>query len=147
MTCVGLLGLALGHGAVLPTGAARSAPNVDDPAIRKGLEALARSVGDPQQLRGVPEPSLYFLWSLERVAMLYRLPTIGGKDWYGWGARILVSQQGAGGAWFVNNYPGTDAPIDTAFALLFLHRSNLVQDLTERLQLHLAIFNPAGGEK
>lgn len=144
MTCVGLLGLALGHGAVLPAGAGKAAPNADDPAIRRGLEAVARSVGDPTQSRGVPEPSLYFLWSLERVAMLYQLPTIGGKDWYGWGARLLVQQQGQNGAWFANNYPGSDAPIDTAFALLFLHRSNLVQDLTERLQLHLAISDSTG---
>ena len=31
---------------------------------------------------------MYFLWSVERVAMLYDLKTIGGRDWYAWERRF-----------------------------------------------------------
>jgi len=43
--------------------------------------------------------NLYFLWSVERVAVLYDLKTIGGKDWYGWGAQILLANQRGAGNW------------------------------------------------
>jgi hypothetical protein len=143
MTCVGLLGLAVGHGALLGSATSSSAAaGVDDPAIRKGLEALARAVGSPTDPPDRGSLNLYFLWSLERVAMLYRLPTLGGKDWYGWGANILIKRQQPNGSWDGSIYPGHDAPLDTAFGLLFLRRSNLVQDLTDRLQLHMAIRDP-----
>jgi hypothetical protein len=143
MTCVGLLGLAVGHGSLLGSATSSSAAaGVDDPAIRKGLEALARSVGSPTDPPERAQLNLYFLWSLERVAMLYRLPTLGGKDWYGWGANILLKRQQPNGSWDGSVYPGHDAPLDTAFGLLFLRRSNLVQDLTDRLQLHMAIRDP-----
>jgi hypothetical protein len=145
MTCVGLLGLALGHGALLPEerDVNRPASRVGaDVAIKRGLEALGRSVGVPQKRENAPTPNLYFLWSVERVAMIYQLPTIGGKDWYGWGANDLIASQRQDGAWSGSEYHGSSPPLDTAFALLFLRRSNLVPDLTERLQLHMAISDP-----
>ena len=83
--------------------------------------------------------NLYFLWTVERVAMLYDLQTIGGKDWYGWGAQILVHHQAANGAWHNSHYPGANPPVNTCFALLFLRRSNLVQDLTNNLRLYSGI--------
>ena len=83
--------------------------------------------------------NLYFLWSVERVAMLYDLRTIGGKDWYGWGAQILVHNQQPNGAWPTAFYHGNNPPLNTCFALLFLKRSNLVQDLTNNLRLYTGI--------
>ena len=136
MTCVGLLGLATGHGAFM-TGAKMPERSVDDPAIRSGIECLARSVGDVE--RPGPLPDLYFLWSLERAAMLYRLSSLDGKDWYGWGARMLVRDQRADGSWLGGQYPGTDPPIDTAFALLFLSRSNLAKDLTDHIRFRMPL--------
>ena len=88
---------------------------------------------------------LYFLWSVERVAMLYNLPTIGNKDWYSWGVSILLPNQKDNGAWRSTGYPGhghANNTIDTCFALLFLKRSNLVHDLTENLMLYMAISDP-----
>lgn len=143
MTCVGLLGLGLGHGAMLPIGREPNQPPATpavDPAIQRGLEALGRRIGTPQQAREDPEDiNLYYLWSVERVGMMYQLATIGGKDWYGWGATLLLGSQRPDGSWPGSDYPGSATAIDTAFALLFLNRSNLVHDLTERLQLHMAI--------
>lgn len=74
---------------------------------------------------------LYFLWSLERVAMVYDLKTINNKDWYSWGAEIIVANQKEDGSW-QERFPGVP---DTCFALLFLKRVNIVKDLTNKLRL------------
>ncbi len=73
---------------------------------------------------------LYFLWSVERVAVLYDLKTFGDLDWYAWGSEIVLDNQKADGGWR-ERIPGIP---DTCFALLFLARANLVKDLTDRLQ-------------
>jgi hypothetical protein len=153
MTNVGLLGLAMGHGASPEVvhfdpknpKAAIVKPALGDPAIQKGLTALSRYIGQPvtdPAKANFPMQNLYFLWSVERVAMLYDLKTIGGKDWYGWGAQILVHNQQAGGEWPSAHYHGTTPPLNTCFALLFLRRSNLVRDLTDNLRLNTGIVDP-----
>jgi hypothetical protein len=152
MTCVGLLGLAMGHGAapvvvVNPKNPKDITvkPALEDPRIQNGLQALARSIGQPSIDKTKTQfamENLYFLWSVERVAMLYDLKTIGGKDWYGWGAQILVHNQNAAGAWPSGQYHGSNPPLNTCFALLFLRRSNLVQDLTNNLRLQSGVRDP-----
>jgi len=82
---------------------------------------------------------LYYLWSLERVAVAYDLRTIGGKDWYTWGARLMLAHQQADGSWG-DLYPGVP---DTCFALLFLKRVNVARDLTANLQ-RLLLSREAG---
>ncbi len=72
---------------------------------------------------------LYFFWSIERVAVIYGLKTIEGKDWYGWGSEVIVANQKTDGSW-QEWYPGIP---DTCFALLFLKRANLARDLTTKL--------------
>ncbi|MSQ93629.1 MAG: hypothetical protein EXR98_03630 [Gemmataceae bacterium] len=153
MTNVGLLGHAMGHG-VAPDVVQFNPKNpkdvivkpaLEDPSIQKGLQALARYIGQPsldEKKTTFPMENLYFLWSVERVAMLYDLKTIGGKDWYGWGAQILVHNQNNGGEWPTSHYPGASPPLNTCFALLFLRRSNLVQDLTNNLRLDTGIRDP-----
>ncbi|MCI0376109.1 MAG: hypothetical protein L0215_00740, partial [Gemmataceae bacterium] len=172
MTCVGLLGLAMGHGAnaeALKLAAPKLPPKNQkkkvqtvpaqnqDQAITRGLQALGKHIGQPFPLSADPSPqknavrppmeNLYLLWSVERVAMLYDLKTIGGKDWYGWGATILVPNQNPEGSWRSARFAGSTPPIDTCFALLFLKRSNLVQDLTQELQLLMAITDPATSKR
>jgi len=154
MTCVGLLGLAMGHGAsedAMLAAAKKNNPGAavvskEDPAIQRGLRALGAHIGKPHPAGATPPmANLYFLWSVERVAMLYNLPTIGNKDWYGWGVSILLPNQKPNGSWHSVPYPGyqqANHTIDTCFALLFLKRSNLVQDLTENLMLYMAISDP-----
>jgi hypothetical protein len=150
MTGVGLLGLAMGHGAsekglqaVLDARKNQKAPprpSLDDKAIHKGLEAFGRFIRDPDP--NDPHPSmvnLYFLWTVERVAMLYGLKAIEGKNWYGWGASVLVPNQLPNGSWTKGGYHLSSPTIDTCFALLFLKRSNLVSDLTENLNFYLVI--------
>jgi hypothetical protein len=131
MTCVGLIGLAVGHGLGQPRPAGQP---VQDPRIINGLIALGNTIGQPtEQLGRLPMQNLYYLWSLERVAVLYSLPTIGNKDWYRWGAQILVRNQEIEGNWANGLYIGTSPPLDTCLALLFLKRANLVKDLTAKL--------------
>jgi hypothetical protein len=141
MTNVGLIGLAMGHGA-LPD-ALGKAP-LGDAAIHNGLHALGKYIGTPSLEPDAKPPmqNMYFLWSVERVAMLYDLKTIGGKDWYGWGAQTLLPNQSADGHWLGAGYPGTGPHTDTCFALLFLKRSNLVPDLTENIRLYMVIRDP-----
>jgi hypothetical protein len=150
MTCAGLLALAVAHGtaeSVLHTGrrpyrdpfanSAKSGTNFGkDFAVRAGLLYLTRYVGQPGfptagqrgMVAGGP-PDYYFFWSLERVAMIYGLKTIGKKDWYAWGSKILLDHQNANGSW-EGKYGGG---VDTCFALLFLQRANVARDLTAAL--------------
>jgi hypothetical protein len=139
MNCVGLLGLAVGHGlahdARAQDPAAEGARQLGkDPKVVNGFLALDRHVGQPTgQWRNLPMNNLYFLWSVERVGVLYNLPTIGRKEWYRWGAEILLANQRPQGNWEKGAYHGADATIDTCLALLFLKRANLARDLTDRL--------------
>lgn len=72
----------------------------------------------------------YFLWSLERVAVVYGLQTIGNRDWFAAGADYLLNRQSGDGAWSGN----LGATVDTSFALFFLRRANLARDLTVTLK-------------
>jgi hypothetical protein len=144
MTCAGLLGLAVAHGSAaevsLEKGKAAADPGKDR-AIKAGLALLGTAVGKPAGKRPFGAPpvempsaiggkSYYAFWSLERVAVALDLKTIGGKDWYAWGADVLLANQGQDGSW-QGEYA---AKVDTCFALLFLKRANLASDLTARLK-------------
>jgi hypothetical protein len=150
MTCVGLIGIALGKGTATEialrgsksAGGKGSTPKKlpMDAVIRDGLRFLAANL-EERKVESQVWPSglsLYFMWSVERVAVLYDLPRIEGKDWYHWGSTILLDTQRLNGFWDTHSYAGANATIDTCFALLFLKRVNLVQDLTD-LQLYMAV--------
>jgi hypothetical protein len=143
MTCAGLLGLAVGHG--LAEQDIKAVPAVEDPAVQKALKALSTAVGRPPHKHsrtGQIRYNLYLLWSVERVAVLYRLQKIGGKPWYPWGVDILLKHQDDDGSWFAHGYEGSDPTIDTCLALLFLKRVNLVRDLSSKLTLEDAKTEP-----
>jgi hypothetical protein len=137
MTCAGILGLTLAHGAAQQAGKApepEARLKLDatcDPILRAGLQRLAQSVGEPPSLKNTPMPKLerndiYYLWSLERIMVVLSLDRLAGKDWYRWGAQVLVANQESSGRWSAE-YGASGA--DTCFALLFLHRANLAKDL------------------
>jgi hypothetical protein len=119
-----------------------------EPHRAKAFEALTKHIGDPAgRFADLPQGNLYFLWALERVAMLYDLQTIGGKDWYRWGAEVLVANQKPDGQWEGSGYPGSSATIDTCFALLFLTQANLAEDLTDKLKMDVAARNQPAAVK
>ena len=74
---------------------------------------------------------LYFLWSMERVGVIYGVDKIGGFDWYDIGSTALVRSQGNDGTWSLGGY---SVDVNTAFAVLFLCRSNLARDLSGKVQ-------------
>jgi hypothetical protein len=144
MTAVGLLGLAVGHGMAAPGRGAGVRRQVKDPAIVNGFVALNRWIGQPTgRMEGHQQQNLYYLWSLERVAVLYNLDRIGDKDWYRWGAEILVANQAVDGHWENGQYHGSSTVLDTCLALLFLQRANLAKDLADKLPFNPADLNTA----
>jgi hypothetical protein len=84
---------------------------------------------------------LYFLWSVERVSVIYGLERFDGKDWYVWGKDVILKNQREDGSW-KERFPGVP---DTCFALLFLRRANIVKDLTDKLQRLSAALGIGGG--
>jgi hypothetical protein len=137
MTCAGLIGLAVGRGNVNNANLKKG-----DPAIEKGLRFVSQRLVAPRQGKLVGAASLgdlYYLWTLERAAVIFDLQTIGGRDWYAWAAPIIVAAQDSSGFWQERHGPIPD----TCFALLFLKRANVAHDLTVRLQ-DLAISKHIG---
>jgi hypothetical protein len=140
MTGAGLLGLAVGHGVSAGT------EKVKDPLVEKGFRALAVHIGKPfgadratrlmrrGKLRTLSPINMYLLWTIERVGVLYGVRTLDGKDWYRWGAELLLDCQKDDGSWEEGNYHGFSRTLDTCLALLFLKRANLATDLTRKLE-------------
>lgn len=155
MTCSGLLALATGRGIQIAALRSKlsgqgvgsgSGASTNDRQIMAALKYLENAIAKserPAQPKENPNSNsdtgklcgnLYFLWSLERVAMIYNLDRIGNLDWYKWGADHLIKTQKENGSWDQSGYEGANAEINSAFALLFLNRANLASDLTATLK-------------
>lgn len=143
-TCAGLIGL----GACRGIGIGIDDPKVkadSDPAMEQAVAFLAGRLKDLDRRGNRARPGgkfggstidadahgdLYFLWSLERVAVAYHLKAFGDREWYPWGAEILVEAQSENGSWN-DRFRGL---ADTCFALLFLKKANIAKDLTTELK-------------
>ena len=124
-------------------GAAKKVPvDARDAAVQRGLASLAAVLAGNVQQRGkgrqvrigdgvLGERDFYFFWSLERVGVVYGIEKVGGIDWYDLGADELIPGQHANGSW---GSGAKGSEVDTAFALLFLARSNLVRDLSSKVE-------------
>jgi hypothetical protein len=138
MTCAGLMSLAMRYGAINGQGRdirPGQPVQVSDRAVVQGLrflgQALDRISLDRRRIVGVQaRDPLYFLWSLERMAVIYDLKTIGTREWYPWAAEMLVQTQQADGSW----HGPYHSPVGTCFALLILKRSNVAHDLHLTIQ-------------
>ena len=129
-TCCGIMLIALGEAAT--DNRVRGAI-FKDAAISKALvhlEGVITKNKGPDALRIDAHGNLYFLWALERTAMILGKNTIGKEDWHAWGSGQMLPLQTRNGSWS----QGNGVVPDTCFALLFLVKSNLFQDLTDRLQ-------------
>src|SRR5262249_28676148 len=84
MNCAGLLGLAVGHGANAAVQGADAQQPVKDECVIKGLQHLVDVIKeDRANAHGQQgNRTLYCLWSMERVGVMYNLDTINGFDWY-----------------------------------------------------------------
>src|SRR5262249_38782331 len=148
MTCAGLLGVLCGAGAKVDVRKAKAKDGKANPIdvskdvnLRAGLQFISNAVGQPigwngtgQRPLAIPQASgkaFYYLWSLERVCVILSLDTIARKDWYNWGAEVLLANQTRTGAW-MGEYGNSGA--DTCFALLFLKKANLAHDLNNSIR-------------
>lgn len=122
MTCSGICSTAI---------ALRRFDPVADPRrdlrVRDGLAWLDRNWSVIENPRRDVDWRYYYLYGLERVGRILDIEFIGAHEWYPEGARFLVDNQGADGAWV--GAGGETPPIATSFALLFLTRA------TESLEL------------
>ena len=148
MTCAGLMGLAMGFGAKNLDDKTGRRADPEEIAKDKAVEAGLKYVGDfiaaagAERRPGGPaafqpnelSANLYFMWSLERVGMVYGLTTIGRLDWYDWGSKILVATQQRDGSWASDGFHSGSTENATAFALLFLTKANLAEDLATSLK-------------
>ncbi len=150
-TSAGLLGLAIGAGIVRDAQLRTSTERKDgkppvlrdplrDPLVQVAMNYVGTQVAEVAAvgLKADPNPSrnLYFLWSVERVGMVYSVPVMGGVDWYQRGAAAILVAQQPDGSWPARNIAnlGVSSDINTCFALLFLRRSNFAHDLTANLR-------------
>ncbi len=152
MTCAGLLGLAVGRavGAADERKPGQATDEQAEKALRFLSETIRRSAaapvpGPPEQpqkdyrpIQSHSDGDLYYLWSLERVGVLYDLKTIGGVDWHVWETKLLLGVQNPDGSWSDR----WGQLVGTCFALLFLKRVNVAEDLTARLQLLSRVKDP-----
>ncbi len=93
-----------------------------------------------QTQKGHGHHDLYFFWSVERVGVIFGVDKIGGVDWYAAGAHTLVYSQNQDGSW----QGGFGAEVSTAFAVLFLCKSNLARDLSGKVQKETSTEMKAG---
>ena len=101
-------------------------------AIERGLSWLDQEHRDSKASIG-SRWGMYYLVSLERVALASGIKTFGGNDWFETGAReILDAERGRGSL-------GSDN-VQTAFALFFLSRGR-VPVWINKLQLHAVDWN------
>jgi hypothetical protein len=95
-----------------------------DVAVSKGEEWLGRRFRADRNPSGPTDgyqPNrqfwFYYLYVVERAAVLGGRPKLGEHDWYREGATTLIRQQNADGHW--------GDVVNTSFALLFLKRASL----------------------
>jgi hypothetical protein len=67
-----------------------------------------------------PSRFYYYLYSMERLAMLGGIDQIGGHDWYDEGAKVLLKQQQDNGMWDPQHEIDPSEVYNTCYALLFL---------------------------
>ena len=96
-----------------------------EPSVLRGFKWLNLNFSvkeAPRDTRG-GEYFYYYLYAVERVAMLTGLAKYGGHDWYREGANHLLDLQKADGTWTDKAIGGTVH--GTCFAILFLRRATI----------------------
>lgn len=101
-----------------------------DPQVASGMEWLARNFSvtynpGPYEHAGMEENSqhqyYYYMYGLERAAILYGTEQIGGNYWFARGLQVLLDSQRPDGSW--KSAAGGSEVNDTCFAILFLRKA------------------------
>ena len=96
--------------------------NGNGPALTRASAWLAENFSMSENRKSSYQQGrlFYHLYALERLGTLLDVQELAGHDWYGEGARYLLSTQGPDGSWD----DGADTPVvNTCFSLLFLTRA------------------------
>ena len=123
MTTAGISCLAILHSELMRSRRYRSKMKDVARAIDGGFAWLQENFAVDKNPGGNPGWHYYYLYGLERAAVLADRKWIGEHDWYRVGAEYLLDRQSGRGSW------GTDI-LNTSFALLFLKRSTTPVALT-----------------
>jgi len=101
-----------------------------DPSVRAGLRWLADHfsvVENPGEMKHADSGAwhyYYYLYALERSAILCGVDKMGSHWWYEEGAEVLLKRQNDDGSWVSTEKTGSEYHIwDTCFAILFLRRA------------------------
>ncbi|MBI3411480.1 MAG: hypothetical protein HY040_24390 [Planctomycetes bacterium] len=131
MTCAGLLACAVGQGAKLEGKTTKEL--LEEPPVRDAFSLIGPTLRNQPRIEIGSGGLYYFLFSLERVAVIYELKNITDVDWYVAGAQMLLPRQQADGIW----PQGTVASglADTCFALIFLKKANVAWDILPILRV------------
>jgi len=132
-TCCGLILLCVGEG--IKNDPQKIIDTIPVKAALKHLGDVIRRNKNPNNLdvsaTGGAHGNFYFLWALERTALILGEDKIDGEDWHKWGTDIILAQQDKqNGCWGSHEYQHVP---DTCFALLFMLRANLFKDLTRKV--------------
>jgi hypothetical protein len=101
-----------------------------DPAVKTGLEWMDKKFSvdfNPgfyehgAREENTQQQYFYYMYALERAAILYNTALIGKNDWYKKGADALLGCQRQDGSWAAKE--GGNELSDTCFAILFLRKA------------------------
>ncbi len=124
MTCAGIASLAIARHALVTGGSNKWNPKLAEEVeqyIRGGWAWLDRNWAVDRHPKNPSNRWLYYyLYSLERAAVLDRVKRVAGRDWYYEGAIELLVRRNKNGSW---GGGGGARVAPTCFALLFLKRA------------------------
>jgi hypothetical protein len=128
MVCAGITGLAICEAGLLAQdGGRRGKALVEIRRAREdGFAWLAKHLTvrhQPGDLHRQHDWFYYYLYGLERAAMLSNVALIQGRDWYFEGATLLVLSQRPDGEWPGQPHYESEAIYRDAMAILFLKQS------------------------
>jgi hypothetical protein len=115
----------------------RELNNLRDENAAVGFEVLASMfhgafpVDPPPALQRLGPQDAYFFFALQQMTAVHDRKKLIGTDFYVWGRDYLFAAQRDDGAWHGGYFTNT---IDTSFGILFLRRSNLLPEATERMR-------------
>lgn len=132
MTCAGITGLAVSQAALFDHGPNKRVALLQEAtrARHDGFAWLAQHLTVRCHAGAIERQQLwfyYFLYGLERAALLSGVALLQDRDWYFEGAMVLTAVQNRDGSWPVElvRYADDRLMDDTAMAILFLKQSTL----------------------